>query len=352
MKHFITSKRPPFIALALLTAIALAACQELPVAPVQSHAASTGRGPSFALAASSDTTVLSDVTYGMLHGSIRFWNTTVASTENGTYSADTAFVHTGAAVQLKGNWQIGPVTNTGYCPYCVIEEYAAWIQPAASSGATPLNTGLWMGGTPFTDPNPGQSGSFDWTTHAPTTEGAYYVGSGGSLDYQFRAWITGGFGRATDGSTTAAAASFMVIADNTPPTITYTGNAGTYTLDQTVAITCSATDTLSGVVSSTCANVNGPAYSFATGTNTYSAQATDRVGNVGTGSTSFTVSVTADGVCSLIDAWVQPAGLANSFCVKLKHHDIQPFMNEVSAQTGKALTTDQANLLRSLASHL
>src|SRR5207302_16325 len=35
--------------------------------------------------------------------------------------------------------------------------------------------------------------------------------------------------------------------DKTPPTVTYAGNAGSYTVDQTVNITCSATDNLSGV---------------------------------------------------------------------------------------------------------
>lgn len=353
MSHFTSGKAPIRLAAVLFAALALAACQDTPTTPIAAKAApASHRGPSFALASANDTTVLGDVTYGMLHGTIRFWNTTVASTQNGTYSVDTAFVHTGAAVQLKGNWQIGPVTNTSYCPGCIIEEYVGWISPASANGATPRNAGLWIGQTYFPNPNPGQSGTFNWTTHAPTAEGAYYIGSGGSLDYQFDWWIEGGFGRATDNSTTAAAASFMVIADDTPPTITYSGNAGTYSVDQTVSITCTATDTLSGVASSTCANINGPAYSFATGTNTYSATATDRVGNTGTASTSFTVAVTADGVCSLLDEWVQPAGLANSFCVKLQHGDIRPFLNEVSAQTGKALTAAQAATLRSLVSHL
>src|SRR3989304_5625351 len=47
--------------------------------------------------------------------------------------------------------------------------------------------------------------------------------------------------------------------DKTPPTVTYSGNAGTYTVDQTVNITCSASDSLSGVASTTCANISGPA---------------------------------------------------------------------------------------------
>ncbi|MDE3053888.1 MAG: hypothetical protein KGL38_03295 [Gemmatimonadota bacterium] len=352
MLRFTLGNRPLRLAAALLAATLLAACQEAPTTPIATEAAARPRGPSFALASSNDTTVLGDVTYGMLHGSIRYWNTGIAATQNGSHAGDTAFVQPGAAVRLTGNWQIGPVTNTGYCPGCIIEEYVAWIAPASGNGATPRNAGLWIGQTYFPNPNPGASGTFNWTTHAPTAEGAYYVGSGSSLDYQFDWWIEGGFGRATDNSTTAQAASFMVISDGTAPTITYAGNAGSYLPMDVVNITCTATDTLSGVASSSCADISGPAYTFAAGTNTFSATATDRAGNSGTQSTSFTVSVTAASVCSLIDQWVTPAGLANSLCVKLQHGDIRPFVNEVAAQTGKALTADQAAILDRLAASL
>src|SRR5262249_342440 len=67
--------------------------------------------------------------------------------------------------------------------------------------------------------------------------------------------------------------------DKTPPVVTYAGNLGTYTPDQTVHITCTATDELSGVESTTCADITGLAASFAPGLNTFSATATDRAGN-------------------------------------------------------------------------
>ena len=79
--------------------------------------------------------------------------------------------------------------------------------------------------------------------------------------------------------------------DTTAPTVSYTGNAGSYTVDQTVAIVCQPADALSGLASNTCAGASGPAYTFALGANTLSATATDLAGNVGTGSTTFTVSV-------------------------------------------------------------
>ena len=105
---------------------------------------------------------------------------------------------------------------------------------------------------------------------------------------------------------TEAAHTQLIRIDKTPPTITYTSNASTYTVDQTVSITCTAADPPnangtpgSGLDSTTCLSVNAPAYSFPLGPNTLSATATDIAGNVGTGSTTFTVQVTSAGLCTL-----------------------------------------------------
>ncbi|HVX41472.1 MAG TPA: hypothetical protein VHB25_18040, partial [Gemmatimonadaceae bacterium] len=91
------------------------------------------------------------------------------------------------------------------------------------------------------------------------------------------------------------AQTVTIMRDATLPTVTYAGNAGSYTVDQTVAITCTANDATnpgSGLASSTCADISGAAYTFAVGSNAFSATATDKAGNVGSGSTSFNVSVT------------------------------------------------------------
>src|SRR6266851_8696609 len=105
---------------------------------------------------------------------------------------------------------------------------------------------------------------------------------------------------------TEAAHTQVIRIDKTLPTVTYTGNAGTYNVDQTVTITCTAVDppnangtAASGLASTTCANVNAPAYTFPLGLNTLSASATDVAGNVGTGSTTFTVQVTNSRLCTL-----------------------------------------------------
>ena len=67
--------------------------------------------------------------------------------------------------------------------------------------------------------------------------------------------------------------------DLTSPTVTYTGGKASYQVDEQVSITCTAADALSGVASTTCANVSGPAYSFGLGSHTFSASATDKAGN-------------------------------------------------------------------------
>ena len=80
---------------------------------------------------------------------------------------------------------------------------------------------------------------------------------------------------------TATAAVDGVNIDLTPPAVAYTGNAGTYTVDQEVEIDCSATRRLSGIASADCADVDRPAYTFAVGANMLTGTATDNAGNSG-----------------------------------------------------------------------
>lgn len=163
-------------------------------------------------------------------------------------------------------------------------------------------------------------------------------------------------------------ASYTVAVDTTAPTVTYGGNAGTYTVAQQVVITCAAADQvgLSGLLSTTCADVDAPAWSFPLGPNSLSAGATDRAGNVGTGSTSFTVTVGFDSLCDLAGQFSSDAGVTQGLCAKLaaagdaaargqaktKSTIVNAFRNQVGAQTGKALTASQAATLKRLASAL
>ncbi len=154
---------------------------------------------------------------------------------------------------------------------------------------------------------------------------------------------------ATSAGGTATATSPTVRRDATPPSVVYTGNAGSYGVADTVSISCAANDALSGVASSTCAPISGPAYSFGPGSHTFSATAKDVAGNSGSGSVTFRVDVDAAGVCNLARGWVGQAGVANSLCTKLQHGSTGAFVNEVNAQRGKRLTATEADVLIRLA---
>lgn len=133
--------------------------------------------------------------------------------------------------------------------------------------------------------------------------------------------------------------------DATKPVVTYAGNAGAYTVDQAVAISCTPSDNLSGIATSSCAAITGAGYTFAIGNNAYSATAQDNAGNVGGASTAFTMSVTQGAMCALVNRWVSNGGVANSLCVKLTHGDYGAFRNELSAQDAKKISADNAATL-------
>lgn len=146
--------------------------------------------------------------------------------------------------------------------------------------------------------------------------------------------------------------SVTVKRDATNPVVTYAGNAGAYTVDQWVSITCSASDATSGLASTTCADATGDAYTFGLGTSTFSASAADNAGNVGSASTSFSVSVTPASLCNLVRRWVDQKGVANSLCQQLSNGAYEAFRNHVGAQSGKLLSAEEAETLISLSSAL
>ncbi len=178
---------------------------------------------------------------------------------------------------------------------------------------------------------------------------------------------------ATDGANNSGAAmgsanTASVSIDATAPTITFSGNAGSYRVDQTIAITCAASDALSGVntAATTCPGASGPAYTFPLGTTTRNASAKDNAGNTSTKSTSFIVSVTYTSLMNLVRAFETKTDVANKMISSLQSansaatagdtktakNQINAFINQVQAQTGKSLTQAQAALLIQLASAL
>jgi hypothetical protein len=174
------------------------------------------------------------------------------------------------------------------------------------------------------------------------------------------------YSAADNAGNTETAKTLTIKLDATKPSVSYSGNAGTYTVDQTITISCTASDTLSGIASSSCATISGPAYAFALGTNTRSASATDVAGNTGSGSTTFTVGVTFDSLCRLSASFSTDSTVDTGLCDKLaaakaaaangdtktKNNNLAAYRQQVAAQSGKALTKQQATLLTNLSKAL
>jgi hypothetical protein len=185
-------------------------------------------------------------------------------------------------------------------------------------------------------------------------------------------------GVATDGAGNVSTRPFMGInLDKTSPAIRYSGNSGSYTIDQSININCAASDNLSGVLTHNCQNIVGDAYNFPLGTNTYSASATDVADNVGNGATSFEVIVNTSSLSNLTARFVTNAGIANSLSEKLrvaaqfapasppasslptsadssvnlkkKEHHIDLYVKEVNLHTGRFITAQNAAILIRLA---
>mgnify|MGYP003861510629 CR=1 FL=1 len=171
---------------------------------------------------------------------------------------------------------------------------------------------------------------------------------------------------ATNGAGMSASQSVTVKIDKTAPTITYSGNERVYTVDRIVNISATADDALSGLAFSTASDIAGPAYIFSLGENTFYSTAMDLADNSGSGSVSFKVIVTYDSLGNLTQQFITKHGIANSLVAKLNAAKaaqargnikavegiLGAFINEVSAQSNKSLTEEQAPILIRLAEAL
>lgn len=115
---------------------------------------------------------------------------------------------------------------------------------------------------------------------------------------------------------TASATIGGINIDKTPPRVSYLNDQSSYTVDLDVNIACAASDTLSGLASNGCSDIQGAAWSFGAGHHTFSASATDRAGNEGTGTASFDVLVSFDSLCHLTHQFA-PDLAADGLCVSL-----------------------------------
>jgi len=166
---------------------------------------------------------------------------------------------------------------------------------------------------------------------------------------------------AQNGAGLRSSKSVIIKIDKTAPTITFTGNAGTYAVDQTILITCAASDSLSGIAITSCPAVaSGPAANFvgttAATTTTLTATATDNAGNSASAGTTFTVVVDADGICRLTASLrtasaicAHVTSIATAPNDRAKTGELEAFDNFLAAQSGKSIAADLAALLSRLA---
>lgn len=229
---------------------------------------------------------------------------------------------------------------------------APTITASATSGGAPYTSGTWT--------------NQDVTVHFDCTDDSGVASLSGDQT------LAEGDGQSATGTCTdtagnAASTTFDGIrVDRTTPTVTWSGNAGTYTVDQQVTIGCTSADALSGVASSTCSEINEPAYSFGLGSHSYAASATDNAGNAGSATASFTVVVGYDSLCTLTTQLSTNKGVASGLCAKLSaaaaaaargqartaQNNLAAYTNQVNAQSGKAFTAAQAALLTGMVATL
>ncbi|MDI4645970.1 OmpL47-type beta-barrel domain-containing protein [Cohnella hashimotonis] len=158
----------------------------------------------------------------------------------------------------------------------------------------------------------------------------------------------------------------VVRIDLTAPTIVWSGSAGTYTVDQRVELACKANDALSGIAAQSCKNVDADAYNIGVGSHTVSATAIDTAGNAGTGSISFTIKVDYASLGRLTTRFSSKPAIAKLLALELalaekadkagllqvKALKIAAYMLGVKAESGKAFTKTEVDLLVLLAKKL
>ncbi|WP_250442803.1 family 16 glycoside hydrolase [Actinotalea sp. C106] len=193
----------------------------------------------------------------------------------------------------------------------------------------------------------------DWLTY----EEPFLVAGEGERTVSFRSTGTSG--------TVEEVSSIVVAVDTVAPEVLLEDGARTYTIDQEVAIGCTATDPApgSGVASSTCADLASPAWEHGVGSHTLTASATDVAGNVGEASTEVSVTVTYGSLRALVhrfsDRWLVTVGLNTTLTVAehirsstVRHWLLASFDRQVAAQTGRAFTAEESSVLRASAAAL
>jgi hypothetical protein len=163
----------------------------------------------------------------------------------------------------------------------------------------------------------------------------------------------------------ASASEGPINLDMTPPELAVAGG-GVFGVDEDVDATCSATDALSGVASTSCGSVTGPAYLLGVGAVDLEASATDNAGNVAMGSVQVTITVDGESLCNLVKRFSSHPIHAKAACALL--HSAQADIDRgfnlgarlkllafnllVSVLKGIAFSSQEVSILKDLAGEM
>ncbi len=282
--------------------------------------------------------------------------------------------------QLENVFRRHLAVNSASCNARLTQFFTQWFDTpypsgnANTTGNKPSVTGPGLAGTGFVCGNVQPSspdGQNGWYKTTPTLTWSGYGSPAATKTGCVDGSVPEGMNTLSCSVVTNAApilnsgpVSEMINVDSRKPVVEYTGG-GAYTVDETVSVDCAASDPIpgSGLASDTCEDVSGPAYTFALGEHSLSATATDVAGNVGSGSTSFTIDVTFPSLEKLVARFSSNddvasglndklAAAASATNAKARGNQLNAFDNQVRAQTGKALTADEAKVLIELADAL
>jgi hypothetical protein len=156
------------------------------------------------------------------------------------------------------------------------------------------------------------------------------------------------------GNTTSDTATVRL--DTAAPDVSLSTDQASYGVDDTVTVTCSADDALSGVDSRDCPDRTAPAASFALGTHRLTASATDTAGNTASASASFDVTVSVASLTSLTKRVVSDstaeaalasdlAAVGNAPDSATKASAIATYQSDVRALPSSAVAADDAAAL-------
>ncbi|SFI98396.1 Glycosyl hydrolases family 16 [Paenibacillus sp. UNC496MF] len=168
--------------------------------------------------------------------------------------------------------------------------------------------------------------------------------------------------RSTDAAGNLEAAKESLIQlDMTAPAVTASVHDGeAFTDDQTIKPEIVVSDAVSGVdASKTVVTLDGARLQsgetvelsgLALGTHVLVAEASDNAGNAGTLTVHFQTTATIDSLRALVDGFradgsIDNGGIANSLSKKLEKGNLDSFVNEVSAQSGKHISNEAAACL-------